>query len=66
MREKQEAEGMQKEYLRDLLKKQPYVALAYMTGILPVKKYGSSLCAEYVLGIFHDRSERTKAHWNWE
>ena len=35
---------MQKEYLdflRDLLKKQPYVALAYMTGILPVKKYGA-------------------------
>ena len=34
---------MQKQYLdflRDLLKDQPYVALAYMTGILPVKKYG--------------------------
>lgn len=33
----------QKEYLdflRDLLKDQPYVALAYMTGILPIKKYG--------------------------
>ncbi|MBR4320054.1 MAG: AAA family ATPase [Oscillospiraceae bacterium] len=33
----------QKEYLdflRDLLKGQPYVALAYMTGILPIKKYG--------------------------
>ena len=26
--------------MRDLLKDQPYVALAYMTGILPVKKYG--------------------------
>ena len=34
---------MQKQYLdflRNLLKDQPYVALAYMTGILPVKKYG--------------------------
>ncbi len=44
MREKQEAEDAQKRYLdflRDLLKDQPYVALAYMTGILPVKKYGS-------------------------
>lgn len=44
MRERQEAEGQQKhylEFLRDLLKDQPYVALAYMTGILPVKKYGS-------------------------
>lgn len=44
MREKQEAEELQKDYLdflRNLLKDQPYVALAYMTGILPVKKYGS-------------------------
>lgn len=43
MRERQESEMMQKQYLdflRDLLKDQPYVALAYMTGILPVKKYG--------------------------
>ena len=39
----QEAEALQKQYLdflRNLLKDQPYVALAYMTGILPVKKYG--------------------------
>ena len=44
MREKQESEELQKSYLdflRNLLKDQPYVALAYMTGILPVKKYGS-------------------------
>ena len=43
MRERQDSEAMQKQYLdflRDLLKDQPYVALAYMTGILPVKKYG--------------------------
>ena len=43
MRERQESEEMQKQYLdflRDLLKDQPYVALAYVTGILPVKKYG--------------------------
>ncbi len=43
MRERQESEGMQKKYLdflRNLLKDQPYVALAYMTGILPVRKYG--------------------------
>lgn len=26
--------------MRNLLKDQPYVSLAYMTGILPVKKYG--------------------------
>lgn len=28
------------DFLRDLLKDQTYVALAYMTGILPIKKYG--------------------------
>lgn len=33
------------EFLRALLKDQPYVALAYMTGVLPIKKYstGSAL-----------------------
>lgn len=33
------------EFLRGLLKDQPYVALAYMTGVLPIKKYstGSAL-----------------------
>ena len=43
MRERQESESLQRQYLdflRNLLKDQPYVALAYMTGILPVKKYG--------------------------
>ncbi|MDE7029827.1 MAG: ATP-binding protein [Lachnospiraceae bacterium] len=43
MRERQESEAEQKQYLdflRNLLKDQPYVALAYATGILPVKKYG--------------------------
>ncbi|MDE7211305.1 MAG: AAA family ATPase, partial [Lachnospiraceae bacterium] len=43
MRERQESEELQKQYLdflRNLLKDQPYVALAYMTGVLQVKKYG--------------------------
>ena len=43
MRERQESETMQKQYLdflRNLIKDQPYIALAYVTGILPVKKYG--------------------------
>ena len=43
MRERPSLEDLQKRYLdllRNLLKDQPYVALAYMTGILPVKKYG--------------------------
>ena len=29
------------EFLRALLKDQPYVALCYMTGVLPIKKYSS-------------------------
>ena len=29
------------DFLRDLLKDKTYVALAYMTGILPIKKYGT-------------------------
>ncbi|MBP0956185.1 MAG: AAA family ATPase, partial [Oscillospiraceae bacterium] len=39
---KNESEGQQLylNYLRTLLKEQPYVALDYATGILPVKKYG--------------------------
>ena len=44
LREKQnDAEGIKiyLDYLRALLKDQSYVALAYMTGILPIKKYGS-------------------------
>lgn len=43
MRERQHSENLQRQYLdflRNLLKDQPYVALAYLTGILPVKKYG--------------------------
>ena len=43
MRENKNCEEQQKQYLdflRNLLKDQPYIALAYMTGILPVKKYG--------------------------
>ncbi|MGL5822183.1 MAG: AAA family ATPase [Sarcina sp.] len=29
------------EFLRNILKDQPYVELAYMTGVLPIKKYSS-------------------------
>ena len=29
------------EFIRNLLKDKPYVALAYMTGVLPIKKYSS-------------------------
>ncbi|KIR02201.1 N-acetylhexosamine 1-kinase [Lachnospiraceae bacterium TWA4] len=36
----QEDQKMYLDYLRDFMKDQPYIALAYMTGILPIKKYG--------------------------
>lgn len=44
MRECQKSEELQRKYLdflRDLLKNQSYIALVYMTGILPIKKYGN-------------------------
>ena len=39
---KEDEEGHKKylDFLRDLMKDKPYIALAYMTGILPIKKYG--------------------------
>ena len=43
-REKKNATAVQTKYLdflRALLKDMPYVKLAYMTGILPIKKYGT-------------------------
>lgn len=35
-----EAQKIYLDFLRSLLKDQTYVAMAYMTGILPIKKYG--------------------------
>ena len=56
----------QKEYLdflRDLLKGQPYVALVYMTGILPIKKYGEhsalNMFDEYSMTNQYDLAEFT-------
>ena len=39
---KEDQEGQTKylDFLRDIMKDKPYIALAYMTGILPIKKYG--------------------------
>lgn len=71
MRERQEEECLQKQYLdflRNLLKDQPYVALAYMTGILPVKKYGQhsalNMFLEYSMtdqGFFEEYTGFTEA-----
>ena len=40
-REDRNAQKIYLDFLRKLLKDKRYVALAYMTGILPIKKYGS-------------------------
>ena len=40
-REDKAAQEQYLDFLRDLLKDRVYVALAYMTGILPIKKYGT-------------------------
>ncbi len=57
---KQDKEATEKEYLdflRAWLKDKDYVALAYMTGILPIKKYGSHSALNMFTGrVFHDRS----------
>lgn len=54
LRDKQYSADDQKKYLdfiRNLLKDKAYVSLAYMTGILPIKKYGThsalNMFAEY-------------------
>ncbi len=66
MRERQEDEEFQRQYLdflRNLLKDRPYVALVYMTGILPVKKYGShsalNMFYEYAMTDQKDLEEYT-------
>lgn len=40
-RDNTEEQKIYLDFIRNLLKDQSYVALAYMTGILPIKKYGS-------------------------
>ncbi len=40
-KEDKKAQNQYLDFLRNLLKDKPYVELAYMTGILPIKKYGT-------------------------
>ena len=59
MRERQESEMLQKQYLdflRDLLKDQSYVALAYDRNFAGKEIWGT-FSAEYVHGVFDDRPE---------
>ncbi|MCD7745416.1 MAG: ATP-binding protein [Lachnospiraceae bacterium] len=48
----EEAQKKYLDFLRNLLKDQSYVALAYMTGILPIKKYGK----HSALNMFYEYS----------
>lgn len=48
----EKAQRMYLDFLRDVLKDKPYVALAYMTGILPIKKYGT----HFALNMFTEFS----------
>jgi hypothetical protein len=54
LREHHDAESQKVylDWLRDLLKDQPYVSLAFMTGLLPTKKYNTYFC----LNMFDDYS----------
>ncbi len=51
------------DFLRDLFKNQPYVAMVYMTGILPIKKYGEhsalNMFDEYSMSNQFDLAEYT-------
>ena len=51
---KEDSEGQKAylDFLRDWLKDKPYIALAYMTGILPIKRYGE----HSALNMFDDYS----------
>ncbi len=40
-RQEGEAQKLYLDFLRDMLKDKGYIALCYMTGILPIKKYGT-------------------------
>lgn len=45
-------------FMRDLLKDQPYVELAYMTGVLPISKYSSG--SELNMFLEYDMATRKK------
>ena len=47
-----ESQTLYLDFLRNLLKDQSYVALAYMTGILPIKKYGE----HSAINVFYEYS----------
>ncbi|MEI3238748.1 MAG: AAA family ATPase [Lachnospiraceae bacterium] len=58
---KQDKDAQKKylDFLRVWLKDKDYVAMAYMTGILPIKKYGS----HSALNMFTEYSMTTPVNW---
>ncbi len=60
-KENQPAQKQYLDFLRDLLKGQPYVALVYMTGILPIKKYGE----HSALNMFDEYSMTNQYNLAW-
>ena len=57
MREKKEDAQSLKlylEWLESIFKDQSYIALAYMTGILPIKKYGNQSALNMFNEFFND------------
>lgn len=62
-KEDKTAQKLYLDFLRDLFKNQPYVALVYMTGILPIKKYGEhsalNMFDEYSMANQYDLAEFT-------
>lgn len=51
-KEKSEVQKVYLDFLKDLVKDRTYVKLAYMTGILPIKKYGT----HSALNVFYEYS----------
>lgn len=57
-KQNKEAQKKYLDFLRAWLKDKDYVALAYMTGILPIKKIWFPFRPEYVYRILHDKPKR--------
>ena len=58
-RENHEAQEQYLDFLRDFLKDKAYIHLAYMTGILPIKKYGT----HSALNMFDEFSMTNPGPW---
>ena len=64
-KEDKEAQEKYMDFLRDLLKDKSYIHLAYMTGILPIKKYGTHSASDWgeVSKSLKNSAETLEAIW---